>query len=281
MQQEKCAVRLHRMPYGFGPTCGPRQGPDGLPFDWRGSGRLTVGCSFLTDAAALQALLPPGFTLAGEPVVTVEFHALSSLAWLAGRGYSMLQVKFPARFAGKEDNVTGSFLCVLWENLADPILSGREELGFAKLWCELPPPRTFGDRVTCDASWLAHPFAELTVGDLVEAEPKMPPLQGMGALKSDGTLHYKYLPATPAWDKAAVEHACLSPAVSSAGSPMKVERLRVGTGSVKFLPTTWEQMPTQFHIVSALAALPQREQRGGLVAELRGGSDYADQRRLG
>ena len=27
--------RMYRMPYGFGPTCGPRQGPDGERFDWR------------------------------------------------------------------------------------------------------------------------------------------------------------------------------------------------------------------------------------------------------
>ncbi len=277
MQQETSTIRLHRMPYGFGPTCGPRQGPDGRPFDWSGSGRFTVSTSFLTDAAALKPLLPPGFSLAGEPVVTVEFHVLSNLAWLAGRGYSMFQVKFPARFTGARDNVTGSFLCVLWEDLADPILSGREELGFAKLWCDLPPPRTFGDRVTCSASWLSHSFAELTVGDLVESEPRMPPNPGMAGLKNDGILHYKYIPATPVWDKAAVEHACLSPA----GSALKVERLREGKGSVKFLPTTWEQMPTQYHIISALAALPQLEQRGGRVIEQRGGSDYSDQRRLG
>ena len=267
---------LYRMPYGFGPTPGPRQDQHGKPFDWTQAGRRTIAASFLTDAARLEALLPPGFTLAGEPVVTVEFHVLTQLPWLAGRGYSMLHVKFPATFAGKQDRVTGIFLPVLWEDLADPILSGREELGFAKLWCDLPEPRTMGDRTVCVASWLSHQFMELTVADAREVEPLVPAPQGLNGLESQGILHYKYLPATQDWGESAVEHACLSPA----GGTVRVDRILAGTGSVEFKPTNWEQMPTQFHIITALAALPQREQRGGFVLDLRGGADYSNQRRL-
>lgn len=267
---------LYRMPYGFGPTCGPRQGPDGKPFSWTDSTRQTVAASFLTDASYLERLLPPGFTLAGEPVVTVEFHVLGNLAWLAGRGYSMLQVKFPARYAGTRDTVTGSFMSVLWEDLADPILSGREELGFAKLWCDLPRPRTFDGRVICSASWLSHQFVEIEVSDLVEVPAAMPLAPGMEGLKNEGILHYKYMPATEDWGQAAVEHACLSPA----GGDMKVQSLRLGKGQVRFLPTAWEDMPTQYHIISALAALPQIESRSSRVIDILGGSDYSNQRRL-
>lgn len=68
---------MYRMPYGFGPTAGPRQRPDGKPFSWTATPhKLTVATSFLTEATRIDALLPPGFSLAGEPVVTVEFHVL-------------------------------------------------------------------------------------------------------------------------------------------------------------------------------------------------------------
>jgi hypothetical protein len=276
MSHEHRPGLMYRMPYGFGPTPGPRQGPDGKPFSWTATPhKLTVAASFLTDSSRLAALLPPGFSLAGEPVVTVEFHVLTELEWLAGRGYSMLQVRFPASFNGARDRATGSFLCVLWENLADPILSGREELGFAKLWCDLPPPRIFRDQVACTASWLSHQFLELEVSNLEEAA-STPPAPGLQGIRSDGTLHFKYIPATQAWGQAAVQHACLSPA----GPKVTLERLNIGRGRVRFLPTSWQQMPTQFHIVSALSELPQLEQREAWVAATRGASDLSEQKVL-
>ncbi|WP_198293733.1 acetoacetate decarboxylase family protein [Bradyrhizobium sp. WSM2793] len=268
---------MYRMPYGFGPTAGPRQGPNNKPFDWsRAPHRWQAAVSFLTDRDHLNHLLPPGFSLTGDPIVTVEFRVLSELPWLAGRGYSILKVNFPAAYNGEREKAVGSFCSVLWENLADPILSGREELGFAKLWCELPPPRVMGDRVTCTASWLGHEFAILELTDLTEAEPRIPAYPGLGEHPSDGTLHYKYIPQTGEWGKAAVAHACLTP---PAGNPI-VERLRVGKGRVNFRPATWEQMPTQFHIVQALSALPILEQREAWCVEIRGDSDLSQQRPL-
>ena len=55
---------------------------------------------------------------------------------------------------------------------------------------------------------------------------------------------------------------------------MKVECLRFGRGKVRFFPTSWEQMPTQFHIVSALAALPQLEAREAWLMTTRGGGIF-------
>ena len=70
--------RIYRMPTHFGPTPGPRQWPDANGRDWKHSARtLTVSASFLTDAARLDRHLPEGFTLIGEPVVTVDFHYMS------------------------------------------------------------------------------------------------------------------------------------------------------------------------------------------------------------
>lgn len=268
---------MHRMPYGFGPTAGPRQGPDLQPFDWTKSPRrFSMAVSFLTDPALLGELLPPGFSLAGEPVVTVELTELSELEWLAGRGYSMFGVRFPARFQGKQDDVTGSFLSVLWENLADPILSGRDELGYAKLWCELPPVRHFRNKVACSAAWLTHQFAQMSVEDLVDVEPVASPYPGLEGQASAGTLHYKYVPDTENWGAAALAHACLSPP----GGTVAVERIRRGKGSISFFPTAWEDMPTQFHIVSKLLELPQLESRGAVVSEMRGASDLSNQRKL-
>lgn len=268
---------MHRMPYGFGPTAGPRQGPDLKPFDWSKSPRRrSLAVSFLTEADLLGKLLPPGFRLAGEPVVTVELTEFSELEWLAGRGYSTLGVRFPAQFEGCSDSATGSFLSVLWENLADPILSGREELGYAKLWCELTPVRVFRNKVVSSASWLGHQFAEISIEDLTDAEPVAPAYPGLEGQASAGTLHYKYVPDTQNWGAAALQHACLSPP----GGTVSIDRVRHGRGRVAFFPADWENMPTQYHIVTKLVQLPQLESRGAWVAEMCGASDLSNQRKL-
>jgi len=264
---------MHRMPYGFGPAAGPRQGPDGKPFDWSTTPRRrAVAVDFLTDSEHLARLLPPGFTLHGEPVVTVEVQYFSELEWLAGRGYNTLGVKFSVTYQGTRDIVTGMFLSVLWENLADPILTGRDELGFAKLYAEIPPPRIFRGAEHHGASWLAHRFIDIELTDIRDAEPV--PATGAAA---GGTLHYKYVPATGDWGEADVAYACHTP---PGASSQRVVRRQAAKGMVHFFETSWEQMPTQFHIVNALAALPVWEWRGATITETLGGKDLSDQRRL-
>ncbi|MGO4833179.1 acetoacetate decarboxylase family protein [Rhizobiaceae sp. 2RAB30] len=231
-----------------------------------------VAVDFLTDADRLSPLLPPGFSLAGEPVVTVEVQYLTELEWLAGRGYNTLGVKFGATFKGQRDEVTGLFLSVLWENLPDPILTGRDELGFAKLHADIPAPRIFGASEFHGASWLGHRFVDIELHDIAEAEPlaRSGPAAG-------GTLHYKFVPSTGNWGEEDAAYACLTPPGGSRQHLMRSMRV---TGSVKFHQASWEQMPTQFHIVNALANLPIVEWRGATITETRGGKDLSDQRRL-
>ena len=64
---------MYRMPSHFGARTGPRRGPNGERFDCIDNPRTTsYSLSFLTDAAKIEALLPPGFSLRGEPVATIN-----------------------------------------------------------------------------------------------------------------------------------------------------------------------------------------------------------------
>lgn len=266
----------HRMPWGFGPTTGPRMHTDGTAYDYSLAPRTSSAVSFLTDAGALQALLPPGFTLNGEPVVTVEATCLTELPWLAGRDYSMLGVRFNAEFRGARDVAVGPFLAVLWENRPEPIISGREELGFAKVFCDLPPERVLQGTRHNMASWEGHTFMRMRVGNLVDA---VAPTQATASTGSPhtGMLHYRYLPKVSAPGEAEVAQAVLTPA---GGYTTHYDTFQRGEGAVEFIPSTWEQIPTMFHIVNTLAALPQREARGATFVRSRGAKDLSDQRPL-
>jgi acetoacetate decarboxylase len=264
--------RIYRMPTHFGPAPGPRQLPSGVVADpKRSPRRLSVTASFLTDGALLERHLPDGFSLAGEPIVNVEFHYMTDIDWLAGRGYTMIHVGWPVRFAGKRDQATGRFLAVVWENLADPIITGRDEIGHPKLYAEIAEPRCWDGAQLCAAGWMGFRFLDLAVSDCHDGparETKAP---------SDGTLMLKYVPRTGAWGETELRQVTLTPL---ADPDKTVEQHQIGTGNVRFHRATWSDLPTMHHVVNALAELPVIEQRGGSVQRSRGGKTYRDQQIL-
>ncbi|MFO1169473.1 MAG: acetoacetate decarboxylase family protein [Hyphomicrobiaceae bacterium] len=266
--------RQYLMPTHFGPMSGPRARPDGSRYPVPdGRMRETFAISYLSEKAALETHLPEGFELFGDPAVTVTFTYMTGIDWLAGRGYNMLGVTVPARVRHKGEWLVGPFLLVLWENLADPIITGREQLGFNKIWCELPEPIRVGGNATCFASWLGHTFARLDVEGLAEAEPSKPAQLPAGHAAAS-LLHLRYFPKIGALGQAAVCEPVVSPAASAAGKVLDVRR---GTGRLTWAPTRWEDMPTQFHVIEGLRALPMLETRSAVYQRIAGGPDHMAQ----
>lgn len=254
----------YRMPVFFGPMHGPRHWPEGTHIDRKNSSkRRSFGVNFLTDAATIEKILPPGFSLWGEPVITVEVTYVTEIAWLAGRGYNLCDVKLPAIYNSKGGPVHGTLVLIRWENMADPIISGREELGHNKLYCEIPPLRELNDEVAVDLSWLSFPFLRVRASGLAEV-----PLPAANSLNR-GTLSYKYVPRTGVWGEADVEYATLTPNTLD----VRTTRRLAGTGTLEFLPTTWRDMPTQSYIIEALREWPNRGYRGAYISEGLGVAD--------
>lgn len=260
----------HRMPFVFGPSAGPRQGPQGQLFDMRNAPRTTTTARFQTDPQKLSKLLPPGCVLDGEAVVTVEHSVLHALEWLAGRSYSLIGVKFPVRFQGRKDSACGPFIAVLWENRTEPILTGREELGYPKLYCELPEARILHGSQHFAASWDGHTFIRMSVHDMEDAPTPAP-------TDAQGVLIHRYLPGLEAGDAPQIDEMALSPFGGVAVRHKRYQRCRA---EVEFVTSTWEQLPTMFHVVNLLAELPILESRGGSVQETLGASDLGNTHRL-
>ena len=272
--------KMYRMPTHFGPAAGPRQGEDGQKFACKDNPKsITRSVSFLTNREQLEELLPEGFALGAEPIVTVAASYMTEIEWLAGRGYNTLGVSFPAIFNGKEDHAVGSLLTVLWENLTDPIITGREELGFSKIYCELPEPTVYRGETHCIASWLGFKFMDLKVRNMTQVSLEKPPSSASRQTdgKLTGTLHYKYMPRTGEWGTADTAYAVLTPAKT----PNRVvKEMWRGEGTVEFHRARWEDMPTQYNIVNAFADLEIKEYRGAGITSTVGGKDLGDQRIL-
>ena len=172
--------------------------------------------------------------------------------------------------------MTGSFLTVLWKNLADPIITGREELGYAKIYCDLPEPAVLRGERHLNASWMGFRFLDVKVYNLrQQSAEEMTALAQAPA--NAGVLHYKYFPRTGEWETADVACATLTPATT----PNRVIKERwVGEGSVQFFKARWEDMPTQYNIVNTFYDLEIKEYRGASVTKSVGGKDLSDQRIL-
>jgi hypothetical protein len=271
---------MYMMPTHFGPMSGPRQGPDLKPFSHVASPKSTTyTISFLTDSSQLAALCPPGFAVANEPVVTIASVHMTEVEWLAGRGYNVLGVMFPVIYTGERDRAAGPLLAVLWENLADPILTGREQIGFAKIYAEIPAPIVRGNTTHLSANWLGFRFVDIEIRDLVEVPaadyPRPPAVEYDGVAL--GMLHYKYIPGTGPDSAPDAEYAVLQP---NGYNQARTTGLWRGAGSIQFHQARWEDMPTQYRIVNTLAALEIKEARGASVSTSIGGEDFSRQRRL-
>ena len=238
---------MYRMPIHFGPAPGPRNVPHDRQRTRYVHTRAALSVTALSDHQALTELLPPGCSLAGEPLLTVMVTRLTNLGWLAGRGYNIVAVFLSdVVFAGAKETVTGAFYPVVWESRTDPIITGREELGMSKIFADIPDPRITNGRHECSASWDGFRFLELEASELVETES--PP-------KAQPPLLCKYIPRTGEWGAADVNYMTVT-----GKDPLEplthVHENRVGTGRFRFNAATWEQMPTQYLIVRHLARLP-------------------------
>lgn len=272
MPYELIPGRMYRMPTHFGPANGPRQDPNGNRYDWSDMEVTWVTLVLAGSADAIDAVLPAGFSVLPEPVVEVSFGYMRNLPWLAGRGYNTLGVSVPVRYERSVGKPSGSLLLVLWENLADPIITGREELGVSKIYCELPDLKRAGGELYCEASWLGYRFFELRARALHEGTA--PPARSI-ELTEGRLLHHKYQPRTQVWGSAEVDQVTLTPPVKGG----TVLRSEIGIGKYSWGRPTWQDMPTQHNIVDGVRSIASGEVLSCSVSEVRGAiSDHRDQR---
>lgn len=272
----KAGVR-YRMPVVFGPAPGPRQKPDGTMWKPDETGTMQaqwMTVSYSTKRSGLERILPPGFSLRGEPQVHVSLAFFHNLYWLAGRSYGILNVEVPVVYTGETETIEGAFCPVLFEGVPDAILTGREELGFPKLFADIPKPGVDHAAGTAsgEASWFGFTFFEIELKGLTETS---------GARKLPGpggaALFYKYMPRTGSSGSGGCDIAYVTtsqPLPGAAGdtSPIKFNdadfrQWKGQGGTVKWHRATFEQLPTTFHVINALADLEISEYRSAEMIE--------------
>lgn len=278
----------YRSPYGFGPSPGPRQ-PLNLPsaHSLVQTPRLTnpetsrtISIRLKTSRTYLETLFPPnsGFSFASPGTLasaSISCTTLSNMTWLGGGGYNHCGLYIHGVQYTKRDGskLFGTFLAVLFENFGDPILTGREELGMPKLFCDIDVDVKGEEEASVALSWRGAKFGEIKVSGLAEpaagatapataptATTKGPPAPP----EEQGLFAYRYIPAVGHPGKADAEYPVFVPNLKPAAprvvegggeqSPPRV--LSSKTAEVTFEECDWHNLPTLHHVAKRLAEIP-------------------------
>jgi len=284
-----------RTPTVFGPFPGPRQSHTGQKRRNSLTTTLTATITFKALKSQFQNLLPVDSYTFQTPSSDPHAYAslvskrLANLDWLAGRGYDLYILYIHGvQYTRPEDGqiFTGSFLPVLFENMADPIISGREELGWPKLFSDLQVQHD-GASYAMTPSWQGSCFGSFTLDGLEEVmgtpEQELknwsPP---KSAGQNDGVLLHRYVPHVGRPGMADADYQVWVDTVEDAkASATIVARKWVAEkSSFTFNRLDWQRLPTLHHIVARLAELTVVEIVEGVLVEEHGGSDYSISRKI-
>lgn len=215
---------------------------------------------FVTDAEKLAAYLPPQFSVAEQAIVTVTYACNRNIDWLAGHGYNLLAVSAAVDYAGEDGPLSGNYTLVMWENLADPILTGRELQGIPKIYADIPDHSVIAGQWRSTASHFGHKIVDMSIVDLREPTAQEIKTYADKAEHGEHPLAWRYLPGVSGFGESINEYTTFP-------SDNHLTEALVGAGRVDWQTLAWEQNPTQFHIVNALAALPVLEWLPAIVAK--------------
>ena len=274
--------RMYMMPVQFGPVCGPRANPEGKRFIYDEPQESTQHILvYETDGEKLAQYLPHGFELEA-PYVIITHKMHRNLPWLAGHGYNVCTFDVPVIYHGDKETVKGLFLLNIWENHADPILCGREQLGYSKIFADISDLEGYHGRTRSVLTSWDFQFLELNFDFSAPDEGTDELRHIIGDPSRQGKLHYKYFPRTGGgFSQADVAYVTLSP--SPTVFPPDVQKMppaevAYGTGSLKWNVPEWADMPTQYHIVQALASLEVKRIVGACRKHVFHLADVYDQR---
>lgn len=266
-----------RSPLGFGPSPGPR-----LPLGLHPSSddvkalrqqtperSTTYSIKFRTSRTYLEGFLPSCYKFTGPATAvsaSIVCSTLDGMTWLGGGEYSHCGLYIHGVEYTKRDgsNIFGTYLPVLFEDLTDPIVTGRSELGMPKLFANIAVHERDGS-CSIGLSWRGTEFMKLDIQDLVKEEATAngvehaEPQRGPGPPpqpQDQGLLLYRYVPAVGEPGKVDAEYPVFFPKSAPAPGVEPPQSWVTKTASMDFNACDWQSLPTLHYIAKGLADIP-------------------------
>ncbi|KAK1059811.1 hypothetical protein LTR12_006859 [Friedmanniomyces endolithicus] len=270
-----------RSPLGFGLLQGPRQDLFGRSHreSLKSSTSRDASIRFATSAAVLRCLFPSDrYSFKTRDTVqfaTVTLQTLDSLAWLGGGGYSLLAFYIHGVCYQQEDGklVEGKYCPVMVENLADPIITGREELGIPKVFSDIDICRS-GTSLRATVAWRGTTWAELHWSELSERQNLEYPLAA--TTTPEDLLVHKYIRSSGKSGAADADYPVLIRTKPESSRAISWQECRPETASFSFVNAGVKALPTLSNIAEALAEVPVYSIVSANMVETEGVSDLSD-----
>lgn len=258
--------KVYLMPVFFGPSSmqvEPWEGGRGMNDHFQPGEVNVVQVTYETDRETLEAMIPECYTL-NDPFVSVTLCEFTNLGWLNGATYNLININVPVHFKGERDDLDGDLVLAMFENHCDPIVGGRETMGYSKLYCDIPRVRNVdGKKIAYASSWDFR-FMKMVV-DTKKPAPDAETLKKSEA-RSAGKMHYKYIPAVKEFDEdpaknfttPAIEYPTILPKWKRPADypyPLRMPEVTYCDGSVEFYEPEWGDWPTYWNVGHGLASL--------------------------
>jgi acetoacetate decarboxylase len=243
------ALRRFDMPVLFGPSLLPDVSPV--------TGTTVAAISFETTKAAAAALLPRFFDLTEIPVVSLTWIDYPRVEYLGGRGYRELVVAVSSVFRDESGDMRAGFSPVMWVDQVGALISGREYMGFAKLFGNF----SF-DRNEDHGLYRCYEYDALLVEGEAYALTQVSH-EGLDKInrsaKEVNAFGWKYIPSDG--DKPDADYPIVNV------TRWNYIRAWSGQGKLRFGNLTAQAAPSSSRIIDTLSRLPIREYRRSFVAE--------------
>lgn len=171
---------------------------------------------------------------------------------LAGHGYNVTTFNVPVTYCGTNDEIKGQYQLAIWENHADPIICGREQLGYSKIYADITDICEEEDGTYAALSSWNFEFLKLHF----KMDEKPDDLSEMQKVlfdeENEGIMHYKYIPHSEAgFNKDDVQYVTITPKTFPApedAKPLPQPERVWGNASLEWWIPEWKDMPLQYDL---------------------------------
>ena len=216
-----------------------------------------IATSFETTPEAIESILPRHLAKGDNNIVYVNRLRYRGIDYLGGRGYEEIIVGVNARHEHEGKVIKAPYLFVEWVDDVPAILSGREALGYPKLYADIPQLVEVEDRIRFQASEYGTKFLDAEVRKLKPLpESAMPKINSS---VSEFNFAWKYIQGP--------EGTIDADYITLTRMTWDYKQAWLGEGEARFIPSSFEETPASYAAAKAMAAFPVIEWKPAFVAK--------------